>query len=397
MAPTASIHLNDDGESGTIELLPFRCRTLHTQLTLSEPDQRPLVLQHALEIGAEVLVRANRDGDLRQLTEAIEGLDTQSTRIIEATMANAERSVNERIAELTATLQSGDGPFASMLKQFDPAAEGNVIETFKQLVSATAASATKKAVQELAQETNDTMTKLAASVATLDSVAAAEKARAEEAARGHAKGLDHEADTEALLGELVGATGDSLEDVSTVEGVDARRTGDKVITPKSGCRIVIEDKTSPYTENKARTELNAAMSNRDAQLGILIVDHAEKVPGKQPFHFVDDDKVIVVGERYALRVVYALFRAKAIELARVRMVDDDSTAETLTLVQDRIVEIKRVLDWFTQLRSEHTKAAKAIGQAAGYVEDMQEGMSEHLDAITREIDARINATELSAA
>jgi hypothetical protein len=397
MAPTAAIHLNDDGESGTIELLPFRCRTLHTQLTLSEPDQRPLVLQHALEIGAEVLVRANRDGDLRQLTEAIEGLDTQSTRIIEATMANAERSVNERIAELTATLQSGDGPFASMLKQFDPAAEGNVIETFKQLVSATAASATKKAVQELAQETNDTMTKLAASVATLDSVAAAEKARAEEAARGHAKGLDHEADTEALLGELVGATGDSLEDVSTVEGVDARRTGDKVITPKSGCRIVIEDKTSPYTENKARTELNAAMSNRDAQLGILIVDHAEKVPGKQPFHFVDDDKVIVVGERYALRVVYALFRAKAIELARVRMVDDDSTAETLTLAQDRIVEIKRVLDRFTQLRSEHTKAAKAIGQAAGYVEDMQEGMSEHLDAITREIDARINATELSAA
>jgi hypothetical protein len=227
-------------------------------------------------------------------------------------------------------------------------------------------------------------------MAIIEKVAAAEEARWAEAQRGTAKGIDHEVDTESLLGELVSVTGDSLDDVSTVIGECGSKKGGKTITPRGGCTIVTEEKcTVRISESKARSILDEAMANRGAPLGMLIVDDEAKVPGNQPFHLIDDDKVVVVAERAALRLVYALFRAKAIEIARSSLYSSSNAlvAESVDSIRRLVEEIKRALERFRLLRTEHTKASKAIGQASRYVNEATETIGDSISAIMTVIDS----------
>jgi len=356
--PHPTIQLNDDGETITVTDLTIRSRSLHGRFAGLDPLQQATVLLDAIDTGALVLSRASQHGDLENFGRAIDRLDEESKRIVAATTDQVNRTIDKTITEMATTIQGDHGPLAPLLAKFDPGAEGNVIDLFRNLVSATATKATKQAVSELAEANHDTMERLTKTIAALEAVAAAEKARAEEAAKGTAKGIDHEHNTEALLGELVTIGGDGLDDVSTVTGSLGTKKGDKRITPKGGCAIVTEEKcTTRISETKARTLLAEAMGNRDAQLGMLIVEDATKVPGNQPFHFIDDDKVVVVAERYALRMVYAFFRAKAIAIQRAACAtDDESVDEALATVAEHVDEIKRSLERVRLIRTEHTKA-----------------------------------------
>jgi hypothetical protein len=153
-----------------------------------------------------------------------------------------------------------------------------------------------------------------------------------------AKGRDHELDVESLLGDLVAVTGDGLDDVSKVPGLDGTMKGDKVIRPRGGVAIVAEEKcTKPITEAKARMLLDEAMRNRGAGFGMLIVDDESKVPGNQPYHLIDDDMVVVAADPVALRLVYCLMRSKAIEAAQAaRAVDDHAAVEALGAIRGDI-------------------------------------------------------------
>ena len=335
-------------------------------------EQRILVLADVLAQGAELLTRAGRHGDLEQFTAAIERLDGESSRIVTAATERFERIVVETIEGMAASLQGDDGPLKPVLNRFDPSAKGNVIDLFREVITSTAAKATKDAVKELAETTAETTEKLAKSVATLDKVAAAEQARLDEASRGTAKGITHELTVESLLGELVSVAGDGLDDVSTVPGLMGTKKGDKLITPDGGVPIVTEEKcTQRYSESKIRALLNESMANRGAKLGMMIVEDESKVPGNRPFHLIDRDKIVVVAEPITLRLVYCLFRAKSIELAVASYsADSDVLTSTVEAIHEHIDEIDRVLKRFRELKTEHTKAAKAIKQSEGYAAEM---------------------------
>ena len=206
--------------------------------------------------------------------------------------------------------------------------------------------------------------------------------------RAPPRGLDHEFDTETLLGELVSVTGDGLDDVSTVVGLEGTKKGDKVITPRNGCAIVTEEKcTTRMSESRLRAVLEAAMANRGAALGVIIVEDESKVPGNQPFHLIDDNKAVVVAARLPLRMVYALLRAKAIELARATSsVDDMLVVESVNTIRLLGEDIRRALDRFKLLRTEHTKATKAIGQAGHYVDELAETIASDVTEIMMTID-----------
>jgi hypothetical protein len=385
------VTLSDDGESGRIHELDFRCKTLHRLLSAVGESGRETVLLDSLCLGAELLERAGRQGDLENLSRAVDRLDQEAKAIVGRAVEQVDRSLEKSLAEMTANLQSDEGPFAAVLSRFDVKADGNVIDLFRDLVTTTASNATKQAVKELTEATHDTVERLTKSMTTLEKVAAAEDARLAEARRGTAKGLDHEVETESLLGELVSVTGDSLDDVSTVFGSEGTRKGDKTITPRGGCTIVTEEKciTDRITEAKARKILAEAMANREAQLGMLIVDDDSKVPGNQPFHLIDDDKVIVVAERATLRLIYSFFRAKAIEIASAKSCtsDDASLVASLDTIRLLVEDIKRAAERFRLLRTEHTKASKAISQANSYVDEIAEAISEDVLEIMTTIDS----------
>jgi hypothetical protein len=362
---------------------------LYRQLAAADEQDRTRVLHNILDVGAEVLSRADRNGDLETLANAIEALDREAKQIVTATTDNVEQCIAKAVADMTLSLQGDDGPLYPVLERFDPTAEGNVIDTFRELVSATAAKATKQAVEQIAETTEESLERLSRGLATLEKVAAVEEARLAEAQRGTAKGLEHEQDAETLLGELVGVCGDSLDDVSTVPGVDGTKKGDKTITPRGGCTIVTEEKCATrMSEAKIRALLDEAMSNRGAEFGMFIVDDASKVPGNQPFHLIDDDKVAVVAERLPMRMVYALFRAKALERARaVRAVDEGAVEESLGTIRHLIEEIRRALERFRLMRTEHTKASRAIAQAGRYVDETEEAIADRISEVTCAIEA----------
>jgi hypothetical protein len=351
-----------------------------------------------LDVGSEVLCRADRHGDLEALTKAIERLDQEAKQIVKSTTQTVEQCVSKAVAEMTAAIQGDDGPLIPVLERFDPSVEGNVIDLFRELVGTATSKATKLAVEEIAESTRESMDSLTKSLSALEKVAAVEEARLAEAQRGTAKGIDHERDAESLLGALVGIGGDSLDDVSTVTGIDGSKKGDKTITPRGGCTIVTEEKcTTRMSEAKIRALLDEAMSNRGAELGMLIVDDESKVPGNQPYHLIDDDKVVVVAEPLPLRMVYTLFRAKAIERARaIRAVDEVQVEKSLATIGQIVEDIKRALERFRLLRTEHTKAARAISQAGRYVDETEEAIADGVAEIMAVINEMMEDEEMAA-
>lgn len=385
MPDPPTISLADDGEHGTIDGLDFRSRSLHRYLGAIGEADRPATVLDILDVGTEVLERANRHGDLTDLVGAVERLDQESKRIVSSATKKVDQAIDKSVDEFTAALEAADGPLSGLFAKFDPTADGNLLDLFRDLVSTSMKKVTKQAVTELAEANQDTLDRLTKSVATLEVVAAAEKARQDEAEKGTAKGLDHEADVETLLGELVSVTGDGLDDVSTVAGFEGTKKGDKVITVKGGCAIVTEDKcTSKLSEAKARALLEASMSNRGAALAMLIVQDESKVPGNQAFHLIDDDKVVVVADRVTLRLVFSLFRARAIEKAKSALalaVDDDALLAAVETIHGIVETIERRLAGFQTLRGDHTKAANAIKHATGVTSNLAEGIAGDVDEL----------------
>ena len=187
---------------------------------------------------------------------------------------------------------------------------------------------------------------------------------------------------------LVAVAGDSLDDVSTEYGLTGSKKGDKTITPRGGCTIVTEDKcTKPMSESKIRALLGESMANRGARLGMLIVDHETKVPGNQPFHLIDDDKVVAVADRPTLRLVYTYFRAKAIELAKVEAsVDDETLTDVLAVISGHVGDLKRSLVLFKNLRTCHTKSSNALADAVRCTDEMESDLLASVAGIARLIE-----------
>ena len=267
------VRLDDDGASGEIHRLGFRSRTLHRVLSEAPDDERPGIARDALEIGGEVLARLSHRGELDQVASAVDRLDAEGKRIIDAMITAGDKVADDTVNKVTEQLAAEDGPLAGLFDHFDPAVEGNVIEAFRDLVSSTISKASKQAVADMAESNKEEVKSFREQVESftnsagiLAKVAASEEARLEEAKRGTAKGRDHERDVESLLGDLVAVTGDGLDDVSNVVGLDGTRKGDKVIRPRGGVPIVTEEKckNKHVTEAKARMFLDDAMRNRGA-------------------------------------------------------------------------------------------------------------------------------------
>ena len=402
-ARTSRILLETDDVSGCIESLSFESRALHRLLTETEESDRPRVARDALELGAEVLERANYQGEMAQLKDAIEQLDGQSKYIVENLTESANSVVTGTVESLTEKLSSEGGPLAPILNRFDPKMDDNIIETFRRLVSSTITDATDTAVKKLAESTVEDLTKLQKSISSLDRVAAVEAARLEESERGTAKGREHERDVESLLGEILIVTQDSMEDKSEEYGMSGSKVGDKLITIRSGkmtSYIVTEDKKTAkkYTEEAARRLLNEAMTNRGANVGMLVVDDESKVPGDQIYWLIDDDKVVVVADTFALRLVYPLMRAKSLEIAQATlMVDDAAAKEKLRAISSSVDGIKQAVVEFRNLKSAHTKARGGLNAAIESAKSIEEQLLGRVNEIAQELEEILAPTESTSA
>jgi hypothetical protein len=146
------------------------------------------------------------------------------------------------------------------------------------------------------------------------------KARREEAARSTRHGNTFEASVGEFLQREAQRLGDVYEAVGTLKGQIDRKTGDHVLTLGTesgapGARVVCEAKARKgYTERGALDEIARARKNRDAKVGLVVMDRATAPEGLEALRRVGDDVLIVwdaddVASDLVLRLGVSIARA----------------------------------------------------------------------------------------
>jgi hypothetical protein len=148
------------------------------------------------------------------------------------------------------------------------------------------------------------------------------KTRREEAARSTRHGLAFEDQVGERLDQEAKRTADVLEHVGLVNGKLQRKIGDYLLElgPESaspGARIVFEAKAKKsYTVRAALAELAEARKNRDADVGVCVIDRATAPAHMEPLHRVGCDVLVIwdaddVATDLYLKVAFGLARTLA--------------------------------------------------------------------------------------
>ncbi len=189
----------------------------------------------------------------------------------------------------------------------------------------------------------------------LEAIEAGAKARAEERAKGTAKGADFETALEARLGEMAQGIGDLVERTGTGGG-DAMtsKKGDLVITidPSrtrgSRLRIVVEAKDRQMPLGRMTAELSEARTNRSAAIAMAVFTPRTAHASVSPLALVGSDVFTTydpeTDDAVALEAAYRTARILALLTLRDAQVQLDAEAVTRSLEDlTRQVDVVRSL------------------------------------------------------
>jgi hypothetical protein len=209
---------------------------------------------------------------------------------------------------------------------------------------------------------------------------AASAARAQERAKGTAKGGDFEDLLEGLLAETARGAGDLLDRTSTEEGaVIKSKKGDFVLTLNpaltagADLRIVVEAKDRVISGRAMREEIREAKTNRDAVIGLVVFTPAHAPAGIAPFDVRAGDVYAVLDpecpDPASLEAAVRLTRLLAIASLREREVEVDAEAIGIALTG-----IREGLEQLRGLKSTLTSVVNST-------KDVQAGLDRLRDAI----------------
>jgi len=180
------------------------------------------------------------------------------------------------------------------------------------------------------------------------------KARKQEAARSTQHGNTFEDAVGEFLRIEAGRLGDLYEAQGTVHGKIDRKTGDHLLTlgAESGApnaRIVCEAKSrKKYTERDALEEIARARKNRDAQIGLVIMDRSTAPEGTEPLRRISHDVLVVwdpedVASDMVLRLSVSVARAMCVR-EHLAESAEEASLEKLDESIESIANQIRILD-----------------------------------------------------
>ena len=335
-----------DGD-GSIRLLEDRLVIEHLEVT----DERaarvvreradagqppPRTVADAIEIGARVLdregteaeadyVRSEFERQASALKERIEraveaGDERLAERIASSFDGERQGSVQQQIRELLG--RALEEQRLGLIKQFsaedgaNPLTDfkGAIVRALKQLEENRRedSAANRKRIEELTRE-----------LVELKGLHEGDARVAEAEEAGTRKGRSFEELVHAELEALAGPHGDAAHHVGDSSSEAGGKKGDTVVelgacTGPTLATVVFEAKNRKLSRNDAWVELNAAMAERDAVYGVLVVAGEDKVPsGLEEVTEYQGNKMIAVLDRddpdpLALRLVYRYVRARVV-------------------------------------------------------------------------------------
>jgi len=318
---------------------------------------------------------ADDSGKLPRTLERFLG-DSGSLRRMTADLfdENRRESAMGRLSELLGKYFDGDGSRLAQL--LDPTRAGSPLHQFR-------------------TEVADEFRRISERIAELE---AGSRARAEERARGTAKGADFEDALEARLGELSRGAGDLLERTGAEAG-DALRSkkGDFVVgidpsrTRGVDLRIVVEAKDRAVPMRRFATELAEARENRRASVSLAVFTPAAAPSGVAPLALIGSDVFCVydpeADEAIALEAAYRL--ARALGLASLR---DASVQLDVPAVQSALDDIIRQVGEVQGMKVRLT----SISGAADQVSRALDGMRLNILRSVKDVEAQLRVVEIDA-
>ncbi len=371
------------------------------------------LIEQAIEIGARVLDREHAAAN----TEYVKAEFERQARDVEAKFAERAGAVSTQLAErIDEAFGAEAGVVPRLLdKHFGDESNSAVQHQVKALVDdllrghrealarqftatdssnplaqfqAGAVQAIKNASDQQAEglrTMTETIVTLRAEVTALKAEQEKLEAVAEEAERGTAKGRSYEEVVAEALAAIAHARGDCCEAVGDRSDATGKK-GDVVVDleaqagPPKG-RVVFEVKTSRLSNPDAVRELDAAMDQRSAAFGVLVVPADEKVPAKmRVLQELHGNKLVVTynpdeGSSVALETGYALARA------RVLMARSESAGVDAAAIEEAAARALELLGQVKAIKASLTGAKTQIDRGADAVDTMTRAVRDQLDEV----------------
>ena len=285
---------------------------------------------------------ADGDGRLPRTLEAFLGDRGKLRSLTDELFDETKRdSAIGRIKTLLGAYLEGDGSKLAVL--LDPTRLGSPLFQFR-------------------GEMTEGFNKLNERIAALE---ASSSARAQERAKGTAKGGDFEDLLEGLLAEGARGAGDLLDRTAAETGsVIKSKKGDFVLTLDPALtrghdvRVVVEAKDRPMSLRAIRDELREAKENRGAAVGLIVFTPAHAPAGIDPFTVMGGDVYCVVDPE----APEPAFLAAAVRLARIlalATLDDREVEVDAAAIGRALAGVKEQLEAIKTLKSQLTSISNA--------------------------------------
>ena len=319
---------------------------------------------------------ADVDGRLPRTLERFLGDDGQLRRITRDLFdENQRESALGKLNEILGKYFDGDGSRLAHL--LDPTRVGSPLHQFR-------------------GEVTDEFRRLSERITALEE---AKRARAEERARGTAKGADFEDALEERLGAMARGLGDLVELCGT-EGGDAMlsKKGDLVITIDptrtrgTSLRIVVEAKDRSMPLNRMTNELADARVNRSAVVALAVFTPHSAPSSVSPFALFGQDVYATydpeTDDATALEAAYRTARILALLTLRVKAVQLDAEAVTRSLD-----DLTRQVDVVRGLKTKLTHIGSTANEVSSALDLLRAGVMRSV----KELEAQLAVVEPDAA
>jgi hypothetical protein len=209
---------------------------------------------------------------------------------------------------------------------------------------------------------------------------------AAEVEKGTAKGRTYEENIGIVLADISTATGDQIHPTGDDAGmIPGSKVGDFIITLGDAgvpARIAVECKNQQLSFKKTAEQLDQAVENRDAAVGILVFSSETKTPVGGPLVRLGPSRYAVVydpdsADTLALKVAYQLARTDVLAAASG---NGESQIDPELLAQ-KVQEARTLLDQVSQVKRGISTARNGLNKAESSVVSMKENLLRTLDEI----------------
>ncbi len=393
-----------DGERLFIENLTVLDPALAGQVANTPEHERGALIERALRIGllaiSSTAVTVNLDvvrDEFSRMSQQIQDTNQRAAEVMGATLREHFADGDGRLPRQLEAFLGDSGRLQRMVSDlFDPKRRESALGQLQDLLGRYFDGDSSRLALLLdpvrpgsplagfRQDILDGLRQLADRMTALE---AGTKARAEERAKGTAKGDDFEDAIEARLAEFVHGSGDTLERTGGEVG-DALRSkkGDFVISVDPSrsrgvdLRIAVEAKDRSVSLRRFAEELKEMRENRRSAVALAVFTPAAAPSGIAPLQLIGSDVYVVfdpeADDATALEAAYRLVRLLALVSLREASVQLDVAA-----VQEALDDIVRSVGEVQGMKTKLTSISRAAEEVSSTLDTMRAAINRGVRAV----------------